>query len=66
MGIPVGQYNLIYFLDERGVTRSFKAGDSFELVNENKLEGERFWSSIALAGNSYIFKSAGKMYCVRR
>jgi outer membrane protein assembly factor BamB len=63
---PWANNNLIYFLDERGVTRSFKAGDSFELVNENKLEGERFWSSIALAGNSYIFKSAGKMYCVRR
>lgn len=62
---PWANNDMIYFLDERGVTRSFKAGDSFELVNENKLEGEKFWSSIALAGDSYIFKSAGKMYCVR-
>jgi outer membrane protein assembly factor BamB len=53
----------IYFLDENGVTRAFKAGDTFEKVAENKLNG-KFWPSVAVAGDKYIFKGVEKLYCV--
>lgn len=56
--------DIIYFLDERGVTRAFRAGDSFEKLAENTLEGTKFWSSIAMTGKTYLFKSAEKLYCV--
>ena len=54
----------IYFLDENGTTRVFKAGDAFEQVATNRLEGKKFWSSVAVAGNAYIFKGGDKLYYV--
>jgi outer membrane protein assembly factor BamB len=60
---PWANKDRIYFLDEKGTTRVFKAGDTFEQVAENKLEG-KFWPSVAVAGNKYIFKGAEKLYCV--
>jgi len=56
----------IHFIDEKGVTRSFKAGEPIEIVSENKLEGSKFWSSVAVSGNAYIFKAADKLYCVKK
>ncbi len=53
----------IYFLDENGVTRTFKAGNVFEQVTENKLDG-KFWSSVAVTGREYIFKGTSKLYCI--
>ena len=43
---------------------SFKAGDTFEQTAENKLEGSKFWSSVAVAGNAYIFKGGEKLYLI--
>ncbi|MDP4222925.1 MAG: PQQ-binding-like beta-propeller repeat protein [Bacteroidota bacterium] len=60
---PWAQKDKIYFTDENGITRVFKAGDTFEQVAENKLEG-KFWSSVAVTGSNYIFKGTGKLYCV--
>jgi len=60
---PWANNDRIYFLDEKGVTRVFKAGETFEQLAENKLEG-KFWSSVAIAGNSYILKGVGKLYCI--
>ena len=53
------------FLDEKGVTRVFKAGDAFEQVAENKLEGTKFWSSVAVAGNGYLFKGGERLFYVK-
>lgn len=61
---PWANNDIIYFLDEKGVTRAFKAGDTFELVAENKLQGSKFWPSVAVAGNDYIFRGGEKLYCV--
>ncbi|TFG44311.1 MAG: hypothetical protein E4H43_00515 [Bacteroidia bacterium] len=61
---PWANKDKIYFLDEKGTTRVFKTGDSFEQVATNNLEGAKFWSSVAVAGNSYIFKGGDKLYCV--
>jgi outer membrane protein assembly factor BamB len=53
----------IWFLDENGVTRVFKAGKEFELLPENKLDG-KFWASVAITGDDYIFRGVDKLYCV--
>jgi hypothetical protein len=63
---PWANNDRIYFLDEKGTTRSFKAGDSFEQTAENKLEGSKFWSSVAVAGNVYIFRGGEKLYNIRK
>jgi len=53
----------IYFTDENGVTRTFKAGETYEQLSENKLDG-KFWSSVAVTGSGYIFKGTSKLYCI--
>jgi outer membrane protein assembly factor BamB len=63
---PWASNDKVYFLDEKGTTRAFKAGDAFEQVTENKLEGSKFWSSVAVAGNTYIFKGGEKLYRIRK
>ena len=53
----------IYFTDEKGTTRVFRAGKAFELLHENSLDG-KFWSSVAVAGDAYLFKGLEKLYCI--
>lgn len=60
---PLASDGKIYFTDENGVTRAFKAGDTFEQLAENKLNG-KFWSSVAVTSKGYIFKGTQKLYCV--
>ncbi len=55
----------VYFFDENGTTRVFKAGPAFEQVAENSLEGNKFWASVAVAGDAYIFRSGDKLYCIK-
>ena len=55
----------IFFMDEKGVTRAFKAGIEFELLHENTLD-DRFWASVAAAGDAYLFKGDKKLYCIRK
>jgi outer membrane protein assembly factor BamB len=55
----------IFFTDEKGVTRVFRAGRHFELLEENSLD-DKFWSSVAVAGSDYIFKGSKKLYCIGR
>jgi len=56
--------NKVYFIDERGVTRSFNADAEFNMISENILEGSKFWSSVAVAGDNYIIKGGEKIYCI--
>ena len=55
----------IWFYDEKGVTRSFTAGDKFELINDNRLN-DKTWASVAITGNGYIFKGVETLYCVKK
>lgn len=55
----------IWFFDEKGNTRSFTAGTEFKLVDENRLN-DKFWPSVAITGNGYIFKGVKALYCVRK
>lgn len=61
---PWAYNDRIYFYDENGTTRVFKAGDTFEQLSDNKLEG-KFWSSVAITGDAYIFRGVEKLYCVK-
>ncbi|MCJ7448058.1 MAG: PQQ-binding-like beta-propeller repeat protein [Bacteroidales bacterium] len=54
----------ICFFDEKRVTRIIKAGEKYELLSQNTLD-DKFWSSVAIAGDAYIFKGAEKLYCVK-
>lgn len=53
----------IYFYDEKGVTSVVKTGKEFELLSQNTLE-DKFWASVAITQDAYIFKGVGKLYCV--
>jgi outer membrane protein assembly factor BamB len=57
--------NKIWFFDEKGITRSFNAGNKIELISENRLNG-KFWASVAISGDAYVFKAAETMYCVKK
>jgi outer membrane protein assembly factor BamB len=54
---------MIFFTDEKGVTRVFSAGKEFKLLHENSLD-DKFWSSVAAAGDSYLFRGTEKLYCI--
>ena len=51
----------LYFHNEEGVTTVVKAGDEFEVVAENKLEGRQF-SSAAITGNDIILRTDKALY----
>jgi outer membrane protein assembly factor BamB len=53
----------ICILDEKGVTHVIKTGEKPEVVARNRLN-DKFWPSVAISRNVYIFKGAGKLYCV--
>jgi len=61
---PWVNQNKIFFMDEKGVARAFKVGREFELLHENKLD-DRFWASVAVAGDAYLFKGDKKLYCIK-
>jgi len=54
----------VWFLDDKGVTRSFTAGNTFKLVSENRLK-DSFWASVAITDGGYIFRGVKAVYCVR-
>ena len=54
----------IYFLDEKGATQVIKAGREFEHLGTNSLD-DRFWASVAVAGDAYLFKGDKNLYCIK-
>lgn len=55
--------NRLYFYDEKGVTHIIQTGKEFKVLGSNTLE-DKFWASIAVADDAYIFKGVDKIYCV--
>jgi outer membrane protein assembly factor BamB len=53
----------IFFYDEKGTTRVIKAGEKYEQVSENKL-GDKFWASVAIAGDKLVFRGVEKLWCI--
>ena len=54
----------IFLPDEKGVTKVIRAGRDFEYLHENSLD-DRFWASVAVAGDAYIFRGDKKLYCIK-
>lgn len=61
---PWAHNEKIYFTDEKGVTQIVKAGNQFELLSPNKLD-DKFWSSIAITDDAYLFKGVARLYCIK-
>jgi hypothetical protein len=55
--------NKIYFYDEKGVAQIIQAGKEFKVLSQNSLK-DKFWSSVAITDDAYIFKGVEKLYCV--
>ena len=53
----------LYFYDENGITHILKTGREFEELGTNSID-DKFWASVAVAGDAYIFKGVEKIYCV--
>ncbi|WP_340112686.1 PQQ-binding-like beta-propeller repeat protein [Maribellus mangrovi] len=53
----------LYFSDEKGVTQIVQTGTEFKALGSNTLD-DKFWASVAVAGNDYIFKGVDKIYCI--
>lgn len=62
---PWIQGDKIYFYDEKGITQIIQAGKEFKVLSQNKLD-DKFWASIAVADDAYIFRGVKKLYCVKK
>lgn len=62
---PWASGDQIYFYDDRGVTQVIQAGKEFKLLSQNKLD-DKFWASVAITEDAYIFKGVKKLYCVKK
>ncbi|MGE5190895.1 MAG: hypothetical protein ACM3U2_00220 [Deltaproteobacteria bacterium] len=54
----------IHCLDEAGLTIVFEPGPEFMLVAANRLQGEMFRASPAIAGNRLYLRSMQHLYCI--
>lgn len=62
---PWAQGNKIYFYDEKGITQVVQAGKEFRFLSKNNLN-DKFWASVAITDDAYIFRGVKKLYCVRK
>ncbi len=53
----------LHFYDEKGVTQIIQTGTEFKVLGSNTLD-DKFWASVAVAGNDYVFKGVDKIYCI--
>ena len=60
---PVSVGGLVYFLNDKGVTRVIKPGDKYELVASNDL-GERCFASPAVSRGQIFLRGATNLYCI--
>ncbi|MEZ6048080.1 MAG: PQQ-binding-like beta-propeller repeat protein [Planctomycetaceae bacterium] len=60
---PLIYEDLLYFTNEEGETFILRAGDKFELVQENSLE-EYMLASPAVAHDRLYFRTKTKLYCI--
>lgn len=55
----------ICFYDEKGVTQVIQAGKEFKVLSPNTLD-DKFWASVAITNDAYIFKGVKKLFCVKK
>jgi outer membrane protein assembly factor BamB len=62
---PVCFKNQLYFCDESGTTHVLKAGESFEILSQNTLDGG-FMASPAVSGNALVLRSKTHVYKIEQ
>jgi outer membrane protein assembly factor BamB len=62
---PWAYNDRIFFYDETGKTYVIKAGPQFRHIDTNKLD-DKFWASVAIAGDAVLFRGVDKLYCVKK
>lgn len=62
---PWIQGDKIYFYDEKGITQVIQVGKEFKVLSQNKLD-DKFWASVAITNDAYIFRGVKKLYCVKK
>jgi FOG: WD40-like repeat len=62
---PWVQGDKIYFYDEKGITQVIQAGKDFKPLSKNTLN-DKFWASVAITDDAYIFRGVKKLYCVKK
>jgi len=62
---PWANGDKIYFFDEKGITQVIQAGKEFKVLSQNKLD-DKFWASVAITNDAYIFRGVKKLYCVKK
>jgi len=60
---PWGYDGKIYVLDEEGQTFVIPVGTELEVVTTNKLD-DRFWSSMAVAGDHLLLRGVNRLYSI--
>jgi outer membrane protein assembly factor BamB len=58
--------DLVYFYDEKGNTNVLQAGKEFKVIAQNNRLDDKFWASVAITDDSYIFRGVKKLYCVKK
>jgi outer membrane protein assembly factor BamB len=58
--------NQIYFFNEKGNTNVFQAGKEFKVVSQTNRIDDKFWASVAITDDAYIFRGVKKLYCVKK
>lgn len=55
----------LFFYDEKGVTQVIQTGKEFKMLSQNTLD-DKFWASMVIAGDCYIFKGVEKLWCIKK
>jgi outer membrane protein assembly factor BamB len=62
---PWIQGDKIFFYDEKGITQVIQLGKEFKVLSQNKLD-DKFWASVAITDDAYLFRGVKKLYCVKK
>lgn len=60
-----GGGDYVFLMDEDGKTVVMQTGPELKIVATNQLEGDLFWSTPSVAGESLLIRGANKLYCIR-
>ncbi len=61
---PVYGDGKLYFLADDGTSTVLRAGNTFQVLAKNELEG-RFQASMAISGGSLLLRSDAELFCIR-
>jgi len=61
---PTGADGKIYCISKRGEVFVLKAGDSFEILSETRLDEQPCFASIVAAGGRLLVRTPASLYCV--